>query len=175
MFDVFGPRQGRHRTRPARPYRDGANRLSRRALAWSLGVSLALTVAGCGSARPLTRAQLIKRANAICDRVHAKMKAIGPADTPARVAFVARKLAGFQQQELEQMRRLRPPSSLASDWKKIVEGAQELTVNVGTLSTDVQLKKTKQMFEELKQVGEDQKRIAVIVKRDGLTNCVRLD
>lgn len=102
------------------------------------------------------------------------MKAAGPAKTPQDVASVAKKLAGFEQQELESMRKLKPPSSMASDWKHMIEGAEEVAEAAGTLSTEVQLKKDKAAGEALKQVGAVEKRIAPIVERDGFTKCSTL-
>jgi hypothetical protein len=168
MFDPSGESAVRH------DHSGSANRRRRRALAAALCASIAVTVAGCGSAQPLTRAQLVKQADAICFQVQKKMKTLGSSNTPKQLAFVARKLAGFQQQELEQMQRLKPPTALASDWKKILEGAEEITENAGTLSTDIQLKKDKQAGEALKQIGATEQRVALVVKRDGLTRCDQL-
>jgi hypothetical protein len=167
MFDKFG-------IRPSCEYGGDANRLRRRALACALAASIAVIVASCGSAQPLTRAQLVSRADAICTEVHTKMKTAGSASSPKQFVHLARKLAGFQQQELEQMQKLTPPASLASDWKKILESAEEITEHVGTLSTDVETKKDKQASEALKQISAIQQRVAVVVRRDGLTSCDEL-
>jgi hypothetical protein len=135
---------------------------------------LALGVAGCGSSKPLTRAQLVSQANTLCTHVQMKMKKVGPAKTPAQFAKLADKLASFEQQQLESMRKLKPPSSLAADWKRMIEGAEEITEAVGTLSTDVQLKKDKAAAEELKTIGRVEQRITPIVQRDGFTRCKQL-
>lgn len=134
--------------------------------------TVALT--GCGSTKPLTRAQLVSDANTLCSHVQAKMKATGAAKTPQEVAEVAKKLASFEQQQLEAMRKLTPPASMASDWKQMIEGAEEITEDAGTLSADIQLKKHNAADEAMKQFGATEKRLAPIVQRDGFTSCAQL-
>lgn len=140
------------------------------AAALALGVALA----GCGSAKPLTRAQLVSDANGICARIHAEIKKQGLANTPQQFAHLVRKLAGFEQQQLEAMRKLKPPSSLASDWKHMLEGAEEVAEDAGNLSTDVQLKKEKTSREALTGILHVQQRLSPIAARDGFTNCKEL-
>jgi hypothetical protein len=133
-----------------------------------------VAVAGCGSATPLTRAQLVSRANALCTQLHNKMKQVGPAKTTQDLAHLAHKLAGFEQQQLEAMHKLTPPASLASDWKQMLQGAEDIAEAAGTLSTDVQLKKDKAAGEALKQAGKVQQHIKPITERDGFTSCKEL-
>lgn len=135
---------------------------------------LAIGLAGCGSTQPLTRAQLVSKADRICAQVHHKVHAIGPASTPQQLSRLAHKLAGFEQQQIESMRKLKPPASLASDWKQMVEGAQEIAEGTATLSTDIQLKKEKQVGEALKQIGKVEQRLAPVVAKDGFTSCKEL-
>lgn len=138
-------------------------------------LALATGVAGCGSTQPLTRAQLVSKADKICAQVHDRVRAVGPAKTPQQLSVLAHKLAGFEQQQIESMRKLKPPASLASDWKQMVEGAQEIAEDAGTLSTDLQLKKEKQAGEALKQIGKVEQRLDPIVKRDGFSSCNELN
>jgi hypothetical protein len=134
--------------------------------------TIALT--GCGSTKPLTRAQLVSKANSLCSHVQAKMKAAGVAKTTQEYAKIAKKLAGFEQQQLESMRKLKPPPSMASDWKQMIEGAEEITEDAGTLSTDIQLKKDKAAGAVLQQIGAEEKKLAPIVQRDGFHSCSQL-
>lgn len=112
--------------------------------------------------------------NALCTQLHAKMKQVGPAKTTQDLAEVARKLAGFEQQQLEAMHKLTPPASMAADWKQMVQGAEEIAEAAGTLSTDVQLKKDKAAGEALKQVGSVEQHIKPIAEKDGFTSCEEL-
>ncbi len=102
------------------------------------------------------------------------MKRVGPAKTTRQFADLADKLASFEQQQLDSMRKLKPPPSLASDWKRMIESAEEITDAVGTLSTDVQLKKDKAAGEELQKVGKVEQSIRPIVEHDGFTRCKEL-
>jgi hypothetical protein len=139
-----------------------------------VALSLGVAVAGCGGAKPLTRAQLVSRANALCTHVHAEIKNIGPAKTPQELVRLTRKLAGFEQHALESMRSLQPPPALAADWKHMIEGAEEVAESAGTLSTDAQLKKEKAEREALEHIVHVEKNISPIVARDGFTNCKEL-
>lgn len=134
----------------------------------------AVALAGCGSAKPLTRAQLASHADALCAQVHAEVKSSGPAKTPQDFVRLTKKLAGFEQHALESMRSLTPPPALASDWKHMIEGAEEVAEDVGSLSTDAQLKKEKGEREALEHVLSVEKRITPIVEKDGFTECKEL-
>ena len=137
-------------------------------------LALGIAVAGCGSTKPLTRAQLVSHANALCTQVQTKMKQAGPAKTTQELAQLADKLASFEQHQLESMRKLKPPSSLAADWKQMIEGAEEIAEDAGTLSTDVQLKKEKAAREALQRIGNVEQHIPPLAKRDGFTSCTEL-
>lgn len=134
---------------------------------------LSAALVSCGSAKPLTRAQLVRHANALCTQVQVKMKKVGPANTTQELADVADKLAGFEQHQLEAMRKLKPPPAMASDWKHMIEGAEEITKDAGNLSANVQPKK-KAAIEELNQVGKVEQRISPIAKHDGFKSCSQL-
>lgn len=137
-------------------------------------LALGAAVAGCGSAKPLTRAQLVSHANALCTQVQTKMKHVGTVKTVQGLALAAHKLAGFEQHQLESMKQLKPPRSLAGDWKQMIEGAEEVTEDAGTVSTDVQLKKNKAAVEELKQIEKVEQHLSPIAKHDGFKSCSEL-
>lgn len=139
-----------------------------------LALALCAALAGCGSAKPLTRAQLVRQANALCLQVQTKMKSAGTAKTAQDLARLADRLAGFEQHQMEAMRKLKPPAAMASDWKHVIEGAEEVAESAGTLSTEVKLNKKKAAAEALKHIGEVERRIAPIVKRDGFQSCSQL-
>lgn len=168
MFRGFvwgaGRRDEAHARRARRPH----------LLASLTAIAVAAALAGCGSATPLTRAQLVSHANALCTQLKTKVKQVGPAKTTQDLAQLAHKLAGFEQQQLEAMHKLTPPASLASDWKQMIQGAEEIAEAAGALSTDVQLKKDKAASEALKQVGKVEQRIKPIAEKDGFTSCEEL-
>lgn len=139
-----------------------------------VALALGAAVTGCGGAKPLTRAQLVSHANALCTHVHHEVNQAGPSKTPKDFVRLTKRLAGFEQQALESMRSLKPPAALASDWKHMVEGAEEVAESVGTISTDAQLKKEKGEREALEHVVRVEKSISPIVARDGFTSCKEL-
>lgn len=102
------------------------------------------------------------------------MKRFGSIKTVEGLALAAHKLAGFEQHQLESMKQLKPPRSLAGDWRQMIEGAEAVTEDAGTVSTDVQLKKSKAAVEELKQIGKVEQHVSPIAKRDGFTSCTEL-
>lgn len=138
-------------------------------------LALGAAVAGCGSAKPLTRAQLVSHANALCNQLQRKMKQAGAnVKTTQQLAHLADKLAGFEQHQLESMRKLKPPSSLAADWKQMIESAEAIAEDAGTLSTDVQLKKEKAAGEQLQRIGKVEQHVSPIAKHDGFKSCSEL-
>jgi hypothetical protein len=139
-----------------------------------VALALGFAVAGCGGAKPLTRAQLVRHANALCTHVHTEVKHAGPAKTSQDFVRLTKKLAGFEQHALESMRNLQPPPALATDWKHMIEGAEEIAESVGTISTDAQLKKEKGEREALEHIGRVEKNISPVVARDGFTSCKEL-
>lgn len=133
---------------------------------------LAVGVSGCGSAQPLTKKQLISRANAACLKLHQRVKKLGPVKTPEDFVHLTTKLAGFEQQQLEEMRKLVPPKQLSSDWKQILEGIQEVSEGVATVGTDMQAKDKKAQQEAVKQTDAVIAKVSAIAKRDGFDQCV---
>src|SRR5260370_2420778 len=106
----------------------GRTRLAAVALA-----ATALVASGCGSsAKPLTRAELTAKANAICKSVTAKL-AGHTVKTQKDIARVATELASFEQSALTDLSKLVPPAELADDWKQFVAGAQTLAENTSKL------------------------------------------
>ncbi len=135
-------------------------------------VTAMLAVAGCGgsSSKPLTRAELTAKADAICKTVGAKL-ATKTIKTQQDIARVAPELAGFEQSALAELGKLVPPATLANDWKQFVAGAQTLaenTAKLGEYAKASNLKAAKGLITSSEAV---QLRMMAIAKRDGLTNC----
>lgn len=64
--------------------------------------------------------------------------------------------------------------AMVSDWKHMVEGAEEIAEDAGNLDTNVQPKKENAAIEELNQVGKVEQRISPIAKHDGFKRCSQL-
>lgn len=132
----------------------------------------ALAVSGCGSssAKPLTRAELKAKANAICKTVTAKL-ASKTAKNQQDIARIAPELAGFEQSALIDLGKLIPPAELANDWKQFVAGAQTLaenTAKLGEYAKANNLKAAKALIVSSETV---QQRMVATAKRDGIKEC----
>jgi hypothetical protein len=134
-------------------------------------VATTLAASGCGSSsKPLTRAELTAKADAICKTVSAKISS-KTIKTQQDVARVATELASFEQTALTNLSKLVPPAELANDWKQFVAGAQTLaenTAKLGEYAKANNLKAAKGLITSSQAV---QRQMVATAKRDGLTNC----
>ncbi len=106
----------------------------------TLAAAIALAVAGCGSAKtqsqstatatttaavtiatgtPLTRAQLLAKADVICERANTKLKTMSARTIPAYVRLLPQ-MALYYNSEAESLSALVPPASMEPAWKQIV-------------------------------------------------------
>ncbi len=132
---------------------------------------MALAASGCGSSsKPLTRAELTAKANAICKTVTAKISSKS-AGTQQQLGRLAEELSSFEQTALASLSKLVPPVELETDWKRFVAGAQTLAENTAKLG-EYAKKNNLQAAKGLITTSEaTQKQMVVIAKRDGLTAC----
>lgn len=141
-------------------------------------VALALTAtalgaSGCGSstAKPLTRAELTAKADAICNTVTAKLKKTKAVSTEQDIAQVAPELVSFEQSALTELSKLVPPAALESDWKQFLSGAQTLAENTAKLGESAKAKNLKTARGAIVESEAIQKHMQAIAKRDELTAC----
>lgn len=139
-----------------------------------LGAALAasaLTAAGCGeSAKPLTRAQLLARADAICARINKKLSATN-IKSEQDIVRIAPQLVADEQQGLAELNKLIPPGSMADDWKTIIAGAQTLADSTAKLGEDVKAKDVKAAHTLIEEANKVQQRTITVAKRDGFKDC----
>lgn len=134
----------------------------------------ALMSAGCGeSAKPLTRAQLLHRADAICRKVNTKLSST-KIKTEKDLVRALPKLAGYEQEGLAELSKLIPPERMAEDWKMIVAGAQTLADDVAKLGEDAKAKDLKAAHAVVDEIGKVQQRTTAIAKRDGFKDCAQV-
>jgi hypothetical protein len=133
--------------------------------------TIALAASGCGSSsKPLTRAELTAKANAICKTVTAKISSKS-ANTQQQIARVAEELSSFEQTALTNLSKLVPPAELESDWKLFVSGAQTLAENTAKLGEYAKANNLKAAKGLITSSEATQKQMEAIAKRDGLTAC----
>ena len=85
-----------------------------------------------GATKPLTRAELIAKADLICKRVNARHAATS-FDTKGDYARLLPPLAAYQLAAAAAMRKLTPPPSMAAGWQQIVNDAQTFAEDVAKL------------------------------------------
>jgi uncharacterized protein with von Willebrand factor type A (vWA) domain len=146
--------------------RIGGKQLAALALA-----AMTLAASGCGSsAKPLTRAELTAKADAICKTVTARL-AKNTIRTQQDIARVAGELAAFEQVALTNLSKLVPPAALADDWKQFVAGAQTLAENTSKIGEYAKANNLKASKSLITSSQATQRQMTAIAKRDGLRSC----
>jgi hypothetical protein len=142
----------------------------RRLVAAMLAATI-VAVVGCGgSAKPLTRAELVSKANVICKTVTAEF-ATKSAHSVKDIARVAPELASFEQKALSELSKLVPPADLESDWKQFVAGAEMLAENTSKLGEYAKANNLKAAGVLITSSETTQQQMRAIAKRNGLTEC----
>jgi hypothetical protein len=99
-----------------------------RRLGWI--VVLALVAAGCGlqrKAAPPTRADFVRRANAVCKSYDAKFNRLAQPQTLAEIGPYIDRASALITAELQKLRMIEPPAALAVRYRGFLgTGAQEL-------------------------------------------------
>lgn len=138
--------------------------------------AIALAIAACGSSspKPLTRAQLTAKTDAICRRVSGKLASVGTLNGAAQIARVTSRLSAFEQGVLAQLGALVPPAALESDWKRFVDGAQSLAEATVKLGEDAAAKRPNEIGPLLASAEATQRRMRALARRDGFTACTKV-
>lgn len=125
------------------------------------------------SSKPLTRTQLIAKADAICKRVNARL-ASSTAHNHQQIVRIAAQLAAFERTATGELMQLVPPAELATDWSQIVAGVRALadtTARYGEYAASNQLANAQKFI----VAGRRRTRqAAAVAKRDGFTDCAHL-
>jgi hypothetical protein len=130
-----------------------------------------VAIVGCGgSQKPLTHAELVSKANAICKTVTAKL-ANKSASSVQDIARIAPELAAFEQKALSELSKLVPPANLESDWKQFVAGAETLAENTSKLGEYAKANNLKAAGRLIGSTENTQHKMQAIAKRNGLTEC----
>ncbi len=136
-------------------------------------VAATLAAAGCGSSsKPLTRAELTKKANTICKKVTVKLQAATKkgVSTVQQIAHLAPELASFEETALVELGKLIPPANLKATGKRSSPGRKR------SRKTPPSSGNTRRRTNQERQVSDQvepttQQRMVAIAKRDGLKEC----
>ena len=147
-------------------------RMGRRRVAASTLATIGLALAGCGgsSTKPLTRAELTVKANAICKAITAKF-ATKNISTPKELSRVVPELAVYEQTALGELSALVPPAELANDWKTFVAGAETLAENTARLGEYGKANNLKAAGSLITASEAVQRQMKATAKRDGISAC----
>jgi hypothetical protein len=157
----------------------GRTRIAWRAPAAGVLAATALLATGCGSLpKPLTRAELTGKANAICRDATARFEAATKGqntNTPQQIERLAAKLSGFEQTALAKLAKLVPPTELEADWKRFVAGAEMLVENTAKVGEYVASKNRVALKALIASTEATQREMAATAKRDRIYGCQKID
>jgi hypothetical protein len=148
---------------------------------------VALLVAGCGgssngntTASASAKSPMVARADALCKTLNERRKAankqVGAVTSIAslrKVAEVAPFLQAFERNTLAELRKLTPPSELATAWQKILAGAELLTERAGKLGASASAKNLKAVEALIKEDQTIEKELIPIATKAGFKHCGR--
>jgi len=131
----------------------------------ALAAALVVSGAGCGGSKPLSRAEFVKRADTVCDRVRnqerslirnapALMRAQHLSQAKASTVFRARFIA-FEHDRLQELESLVPPVTLQDAFTQWMD---DVRINVNEIARP----------EKTPTAAEDAKRYALGVQRERL-------
>lgn len=133
--------------------------------------AITVAIAGCGgSEKPLTHAELVSKANAICKTVTTKF-ATKSVNSVKDIARVAPELAAFEQKALSELSKLVPPAYLEDDWKQFIAGAEMLAENTSKLGEYAKANNLKAGGALILSSERTQHQMQAVAKRDGLSEC----
>ncbi len=138
----------------------------------AVGGTSAATENTAQSGKPLTRAQLISAANAICARVNSRRAATSIESISDYVTLLPA-LSAYEQSAAAEMAKLTPPSSLAHTWQKIVAGNELLAHNTASLGEYAKANNLKGAQGLYVANHQTEIQVTVAARKAGLHNCVR--
>jgi hypothetical protein len=124
-----------------------------------------------GHTKPLTRGELIARADLICRRVNAKRAATRIANAGDYARLIP-PLAEYLLAAVAEMRKLTPPASMESGWNQIVAYAQESAHSVAEFGQYAKANKLNSISMSGAGVRANERMLA-IAKREGFDDCAR--
>jgi hypothetical protein len=133
--------------------------------------SITLASVGCGGsskAVSLTNAELIAKTNTICARFNVKYHAHG-STTFQDFARNVPLLAQYEHTVAAELRTLRPPASLANDWKQMVDDEQTLANDTSKIVPYAKENKLSAVIPLMTMGQHIQQQLVAIAKRDGFS------
>lgn len=155
--------------------------MSRPLLAALALAATVLAASGCGEStgttKPLTRAELIVRGDAICRRINARLAAT-TVGKGGGFGQLMPPLAAYEHAAVLEMRKLTPPASMADGWGQVIGGAQMLadaTAKIGEYAkaNNNTLPTTPPTRAAFTAAGAGTRQMIAAAHREGFDDCAR--
>jgi hypothetical protein len=151
--------------------------MTRTSIAVASLAAIVLATSGCGSSSSgssdtaLSRGELIAKADAICSHLKVQRKALLGQATRAQFASRLGQAGNYAQTAATELSRLKPPTTLAADWKQIVENEKQLAADTVTLSGYLTTHNPRGARLTLASAGTLEQTTSGIAIRDGFGSC----
>jgi hypothetical protein len=122
---------------------------------------------------PLTRTELIAKADAICSRVNAQLASTAIRSTHDYARLLPQ-VAAYEQTELAELGKLTPPASMASDWQQILASTRTLAGDTAKIAEYAKSNNLKAARALLTTATTAQQQMLATAKRNGFKDCSRL-
>jgi hypothetical protein len=125
-----------------------------------------------GEGNALARGVLIARADAICARVRNRLQS-NKFHTQAQISRLGPKIAAYERAAAAELRKLVPPSALASDFEQIVKGTETLASDAALIGKYAKLHQLETIAGRaiVAQSGKHGVVESEIARRDGFVTC----
>ncbi|HTA96909.1 MAG TPA: hypothetical protein VK730_04635 [Solirubrobacteraceae bacterium] len=134
-----------------------------------------LMASGCGSSGSQSSApgQVIVKANPICLHATEALAGLYKVSNFKDIPPAAAKTASEFRNASTELANLKPPASMTSDWKVIVDGYQTMATDIAELGEHAKVT-TKPDVPVLAQLINAQHAIAVVASKRGIKDCATL-
>jgi hypothetical protein len=127
------------------------------------------------SGGPLSRSELIARADAICLRLNNELAATAAKSVGMReIARVSPRHAALEQTAVMELSKLTPPASIARDWRQIVAYRQTLAEELALLGRYAKVKNARSVRALAVSKKHLHRQLTTVATRDGFKRCSRL-
>jgi ABC-type transport system substrate-binding protein len=135
-------------------------------------VSTSTAPVGTQPGKPLTRAQLFAAAEPICSHLGSLLHATpGDFRSAAAITRVFTQAAAYERIEYNELRKLIPPKSMASDWKKFLEGTRQWSEDSATIAAYARANNVEGAKPVAKIIFTTHEKLTKLAKHDGFQEC----
>jgi pimeloyl-ACP methyl ester carboxylesterase len=139
-----------------------------------LGLSLvAVGLSGCGGSDepPLTRPELVSKADAICRSMNAKIKALGTPKTLPDLQRIGGQVRSVSDDGVKQLLDLKVPDDFADEWERMMALAGRSTGYAGELAAAAKAKDPQKVRSIAVAGRRTTLRFDALAKRHGFHDC----